>query len=393
MRAALDIALKDLKQRVRDRSALLISVVAPFVLAALFSMILGGLDEDFHARWGYVDLDGGEIAAAFEDGPLDGMETAGVVEVSRYPDEERAREAIEAGEIEAAIVVPEGFTSASMAGTGSTVRLLADADAIISSQVARSVLSGFASQIDAVGLSVATALIADGSLPDAETTAALTELATATTDPIAIVDLAVADRTAGWTTFYAAAMAILFVFLAAQFGIVSIHAERRMKTLARMLAAPLAWWSILVGKIIVSMVLAIVSMSVIIVGTSLLLGATWGAPVALVALVLSAALAATGISLLTVAFTRNEEQAGSAIAIVSLTLAVVGGAFFPANQGPELLSLLSQLTPHAWFLAGVDDISTGGDIASSIGSVVVLTAIGAVTGGLGLLRARHMVFA
>jgi ABC-2 type transport system permease protein len=254
------------------------------------------------------------------------------------------------------------------------------------------VLSGFASQVDAVGLSVATALVADGSLPDAETTAALTELATDATDPITIVDLAVADRTAGYATYYAAAMAILFVFLAAQFGIVSIHAERRTKTLARMLAAPLPWWSIVAGKLIVSMVLAIVSMSVIIVGTSVLLGATWGDPVALVAVVLAAALAATGISLLAVAFTRNEEQAGSAIAIVSLTLAVLGGAFFPANQGPELLSQLSQLTPHAWFLTAVDDISTGGDITSSIGSVAVLVAIGVVTGGLGLLRARRMVF-
>ena len=58
-------------------------------------------------------------------------------------------------------------------------------------------------------------------------------------------------------------------------------------------------------------------------------------------LVLAAALAATGISLLTVAFTRTEEQAGSAIAIVTLSLAVIGGSFFPANQGPELLAQLS----------------------------------------------------
>ena len=393
MRAAFDIALKDLKQKVRDRSALLISIVAPFVLAALFSMILGGLDEDFHASWGYVDLDGGEIAAAFEEGPLGGVEAAGIVDVSRYPDSESARAAIEAGEIEAAIVIPEGFSAASMAGAGSTVELLAAADAVISGQVAQSVLSGFASQVDAVGLSVATALIADGGLPQADTTATLTELAMAATDPITIVDLAVADRTAGWATYYAAAMAILFVFLAAQFGIVSIHAERRTKTLARMLAAPLPWWSIVAGKVIVSMVLAIVSMGVIILGTGLLLGARWGDPVALVVLVLAAALAATGVSLLTVAFTRNEEQAGSAIAIVSLTLAVLGGAFFPANQGPELLSQLSQLTPHAWFLTAIDDISTGGDVASSISSVAVLAAIGAVTGGLGLLRAKRMVFA
>ena len=43
--------------------------------------------------------------------------------------------------------------------------------------------------------------------------------------------------------------------------------------LARMLAAPLHWGSILAGKLIVSMVLALVSMGVIIVGTALFLGA------------------------------------------------------------------------------------------------------------------------
>ena len=117
-------------------------------------------------------------------------------------------------------------------------------------------------------------------------------------------------------------------------------------------------------------------------------------PCAVVALVLAAALAATGISLLTVAFTRNEEQAGSAIAIVSLTLAVIGGSFFPANQGPELLSQLSRLTPHAWFLDGhqrhlhrrrprlVDHLRRWCSLA-----------IGGVTGGLGLLRAKRMVLA
>jgi len=212
-------------------------------------------------------------------------------------------------------------------------------------------------------------------------------------DPITIAELAVKDRLAGYATYYAAAMAILFVFLAAQFGIASIHAERRMKTLARMLASPLHWWSILVGKLIVSMVLALVSMGVIILGTGLALGATWGDPTALIPLVLAAALAATGVSLLTVAFTKNEEQASSAITIVSLTLAVIGGSFFPTSQGPDFMSQLSLIAPHAWFLDAVNDISTGGDLGSSATSVMVLLAIGLVTGGLGLLRGKRLVLA
>ena len=142
-----------------------------------------------------------------------------------------------------------------------------------------------------------------------------------------------------------------------------------------------------------SMVEALVSLTVIIVGTALLLGAQWGDPIAVGALMLAAALAATGISLLTVAFTRNEEQAGSAIAIVSLTLAVIGGSFFPTSQGPELLSQLSLLTPHAWFLDGIDDVATGGDVTTAAASVAVLAVIGLVTGGLGLLRGKRMVLA
>jgi ABC-2 type transport system permease protein len=393
MSAALNIALKDLRQKLRDRSALLISVVAPFALAVLFAMVLGGLDDDFHARWGYVDLDGGEIATALAEGPIAAMEADGVISLERYADVPAARAAIEAGEVETAIVVPEGFSASALAGGGGTVQLLVDPDAIISGQVARSVLAGFASQVDAVQLSVTTALIADASIPDAGTTAALAELAVATADPVTIVDVVAADRQAGYATYYAAAMAILFVFLAAQFGVVSIHAERRNGTLSRMLAAPLHWWAILAGKIIVSMVLALISMGVIIVGTALLLGATWGDPIAVLALVLAAALAATGVSLLTVAFTKNEEQAGSAIAIVSLTLAVIGGAFFPANQGPELMAQLSRITPHAWFLDGINDISTGGDISSALTSVLVLAIIGLVTGGLGLLRGKRLVLA
>jgi len=393
VRAAFDIALKDLRLKVRDRSALLVSVVAPFALAALFSMILGGLDEDFHARWGYVDLDGGQIAAALDEGPISAMEAQGVIDVERYATIDEARRAVEAGEVEAAIIVPEGFSASSMAGAGATVDLVVDPDAVISAQVARSILAGFASRIDAVQLSVATALISDARLPEAETTAALAELAAATEEPIAIAELAVDDRLAGYATYYAAAMAILFIFLAAQFGIVSIHTERRTKTLQRMLSSPLHWWSILAGKLIVSMVLALVSMGVIILGTGLLLGATWGDPVALLVLVFSAALAATGVSLLTVAFTRNEEQANSAITIVSLTLAVIGGSFFPTSQGPEFMSQLSLLAPHAWFLDGVNDIATGGDIGSSMMSVVVLLAVGVVTGSLGLLRGKRLVLA
>jgi ABC-2 type transport system permease protein len=269
--------------------------------------------------------------------------------------------------------------------------MIGNPDATISAQVARSVLAGFTSEVNAVGVSVATALLAAGQIPDDATTEKLVAQAQAQVAPIVVSDDAAQDRTASISTYYAAAMAILFVFLAAQFGVVSLLTERRMGTLSRILAAPIKPMAILGGKTMVSMTLGIVSMSIIVIGTALLLGARWGDPLAMILLIVAAALSATGVALLAVGFAKTEDQAGSLVAIVSISLAVLGGSFFPVAQGPGLLAQLSLLTPHAWFLRGVDDISTGGDVLTAAGPIMVLLVIGVVTGGVGVARARRVV--
>jgi ABC-2 type transport system permease protein len=200
-----------------------------------------------------------------------------------------------------------------------------------------------------------------------------------------------ADRTASSKTYYGASMAVMFVFFAAQFGVLGLLAERRNGTLARMLAAPIAPATILLGKVLVSLVVAAISMTVIVLATTVLLGADWGDPLAVAALVFAIALAATGIATLIVGFAHTEEQAGGFIAVVALTLAVFGGSFFPMSQAPEAMAALSLVTPHAWFIRGINDLAAGGGITVVTPSLAVLVAIGVVTGGLGLLRARRVV--
>jgi ABC-2 type transport system permease protein len=391
MRAALLIAAKDLRQKLRDRSALLVGVVAPFALAALFASVLGGLGQDFHAHWAIVDQDGGQVATGLVDGPLAAMQAAGVLTLEHLPSPEAARAAVEDGTLETAIIVPSGFSAAALTGGATQVDLFVDPDASLSGQVAASVLKGFAQEVDAVQLTVATVIAAAGAFPDPASAASIVTEARSMPDPITITDVAAQERSASMATYYAAAMAIVFVFFSAQFGLISLHAERRSGTLARLRAAPLHWWSIVAGKVLVSMAMAMLSLGIIVVGTSLLLGARWGDPLAVAALLLSAAVAATGIALLAVAFTRTEEQAGSAVAVVTMTLAILGGAFFPADRGPELMSQLSTVTPHHWFLAGVNEAASGGSVVSVAGSLGVLLAIGLVSGAFGFARARRLV--
>ena len=56
------ICLKDLRQRLRDHTALIVAVVAPLALTALIGMALGG-SQGFRMRLGIADLDGSAALA------------------------------------------------------------------------------------------------------------------------------------------------------------------------------------------------------------------------------------------------------------------------------------------------------------------------------------------
>lgn len=389
MRAAIVIAAKDLRQKIGDRSALFMAILAPLGLAFLFSLMIPRQD-GFHTAYVVVDLDGGPIAQGLRDGPIQGLADAGVATITAAGSEAEARSQVEVGDVDAAIVIPAGFSDAIQ--TGEPARLLViGGPATLSVEIARSVLAGFDSEVTAVQVGVLAALGATGSSPEPSLLARLAQDALAIPAPIAVSEDATAERQASSTTYYGASMAVLFVFFAAQFGVVGLLAERRTGTLARMLSSPIGPSSILLGKVLVSLVLAIVSMGVMVIATTLLLGASWGDPLAVTGLVVAMAIAATGVATLVVGFAKTEEQAGGAIAIVALTLAVLGGSFFPLSQAPEGMASLSLITPHAWFLRGINDLAAGGGIGTVATPLLVLLALGLVTGGIGLARARRVV--
>ena len=62
LRTALLVAGKDLRQRLRDRSALVIAFVAPFVLASIIGLAFGG-DYAFKATYAVADADKGPVAS------------------------------------------------------------------------------------------------------------------------------------------------------------------------------------------------------------------------------------------------------------------------------------------------------------------------------------------
>ena len=391
MRFALLIALKDLRQRIRNRSAILITIVAPFGLAFIFSALLANTT-GFHARYVVVDLDGGQMATVLRHDVIGSLATAGVADVSDAATRDAAVALVTDGKADAAFIIPAGFSAAISAGQATTLEIAGGRNAALETEVARSVAQRFGDQVVVAELSVATASkVAPGPL-DAATTGKIIAAATAAQPSITLVDDPAPLRQLDMATYFSASMAILFLFFSAGVGIVSLFDERRAKTLDRILAGPVPAWSVLLGKELGAYLMGVLSLTVLVIASTLIMHADWGPPAGVALLGATAVLAAVGITTLVASFGRTAESAGAAASAVALTLGILGGSFTMSSQGPDAIATLSLLTPHGWFLRGLGDMhGVGASAADALLPAAILFAMGAVTLVLGMLRARRLV--
>ena len=116
-------------------------------------------------------------------------------------------------------------------------------------------------------------------------------------------------------------------------------------------------------------------------------GAEWGDPVGVVLLVTAAVFAAIGIMAIVAAFAKTAEQAAVFSGIIAVVLGFLGGTFFPVGQAGGVLSRLRFVTPHAWFMQGLGDLS-GGSLDDVLPSVIALLVFGALAGLLAFFGLR-----
>jgi ABC-2 type transport system permease protein len=394
--AAATIAGLQLRRRLRDRSAILQGILAPILLAVIIAAAFGG-GGSIDASIGVADRDGGALGAALvgagvlpDDGQGDGDsdgEGGATVELVALTDPGGAEEAVASGEVDAAIVIPEGFR-ASLAGEPLPIEVLADAGKEIPGEVAAAVAARLAAQVDASRAMVGTALAADPSLatdpgPEALATEAATVPPTLTLGPSAFGD--------GFDpiAYFAPSMAILFGFLTLGTGARTILVERRTGTLARVRAAPVSDRAVLAGVTASVVAVGLVSFLVIWLVTSVAFGASWGDPAAVAAVIAATVLAIAGISTLVTGLARTEAQADGISSVVAFGFALLGGGFLTPGDLPGALERIALLTPNRWALDAFAELAAGGgDLGSVAVPLLVLTSIGLVTGAIGLRSVR-----
>ncbi|SNB72364.1 ABC transporter permease [Thermoflexus hugenholtzii] len=170
----------------------------------------------------------------------------------------------------------------------------------------------------------------------------------------------------------------------------SVLQEKREGTFRRLLAAPMSRAVMLTGKLLPYYLINLIQIAIMLGASSWLFGLSLGrSPLALLAVSLAAAAAATGLGVLVAAIVRTEAQAGGLTVLLLLTMSALGGCFVPRFVMPDWLQTLGLLTPHAWALDAYQDLLVRGyglqEVWPKVGA---LTAFAAAFFGLGVWRFR-----
>lgn len=387
MRAILDMLLRDLRARVRDRSAIVIALVAPLALMMIFSALLSGTEE---SSWpiGYLP----SATATSVDKVLTGavfpaVTREGVATITTFATEQELRKALDDDTVGAALVSAAANATAPLGAITVDHR----SDSPISTAIATSLANAAATQIGAAAkLAAAERTVQPSPAGDPQTQGAQAAAQLAAQPvPLVVSDAQEAGGLSAKTQI-AAGMATFFLFFTVQFGLLGLLQERREGTLARLLAA-VSPRQVLIAKLLVSFVLGAISMIVLLLVARVLLGADLGSFVGVLILILCGVGAATATVALVVGLARTPEQAGLAQSMVALVLGILGGSFFSTARSGTAGQIATRLTPHHWFLEGLTRMSQGSGWTAVLGPAGALLAFTVVIGVPGVVLSRRSV--
>lgn len=192
----------------------------------------------------------------------------------------------------------------------------------------------------------------------------------------------------------AATQLLLFVFLNSLSGAVWLIETRRLGIARRMLSTPTSTSTILAGQVLGRLAIALLQALIIIVGSLVFFGVSWGDPAGTAAVVISFALVGTGAATLLGSLFSSEQQAGPVALLLGLGLAALGGSMAPLEVFPDTARTIAHVTPHAWANDAFSKLLVDRDgVGAVLPQVGVLLAFAAAALVLATWRLRRAITA
>ncbi len=402
MKKLLVISWKDLRIILRDRTALILMLVAPLIMTLAIGLITGTL---FSKEGGSIS----EIPVIIVDHDVEDGLGAGLTEAFRAPGtrelfrvqtstyEDAARQRVDDAEFAAAVVIPAGFTkgvipdleTGIVAGEPIPIEIYADPGQPYSAGTVISVVTQYMNEVDRLvvgGIVAVTQLLEREqiSLDDTarfaqETVGRMAQQANSQLIVLSSSSESQAEEEPFNSLFIAASgFAVFFLMFTVVFGGRSIIQEREMGTLSRLMATPTRTGQILGGKTLGIFLAGFLQVTILVYATAWLLDVQWGDPLAGLALIAATAAAATGWGILLAAVAKSATQVVTMGGALTLIFGILGGSFTMSVAETGLMATLSKITPHAWAIEGLEQLAAGGDFADVTGNILALMLMVAV---------------
>jgi len=365
MPAMLAIFLKDLRLLLGDRSALVLTVIAPLLMITVITQARYQSAHPPLPLVPVVDLDGGPAASQFVEIL---SRHAEVVQMDQAAAEHVVRDQHRAP---ALLVFPAGLSKRYLQGRPSEISLLTDPAQAGALNTVRALL---------LVMDHEAAEIAD---PLYEAPFVYREQNLTGTRPS---PKALEQNVPGFT--------VMFVLLAAVFGTASaMHDELGSGALTRLLVAPVAFSGLVIGKLAVRFLVGAAQAMALLYWGRLLFGISLGSSVAaLIGLSAALAFAAAALGLLVAAVASTREQTLPLSLATTLSLSALAGLWWPISLVPEWLQRLGQCFFPTWAMYGMTDlILRDRGLAAAAPPIAVMLVQGALCLGVSvwLLRRRQ----
>ncbi|GJD87337.1 Linearmycin resistance permease protein LnrM [Methylobacterium hispanicum] len=370
----------------RDRAALVMAFVLPTVIFAIFAAIFSGAVGDrIRIHLGLADLAGTPATARL----VSALAADTSLRVTRLPaDLAAATEAVRAGEVDVALVL-RGDLAAAPSGASAP-----DHPVVLVENPAKALATPIAlGQLQRVLNEALPDVVLSRIVADVERTGKIGP------DERAFLDEAFAEQRAkkepfsfsalverqstaaavgnARVSYYAGAIAAVFLLFAAMQGALSLVEERESGLADRLSAGPGGLGVIVVGKFLFLTLQGVVQAGLIFGAAALLHGVTIGPhwPAFLLTCGLVSAMAA-GLALAACAAAATRQQAHLFATFGVLLLSAVGGSMVPRFLMPPWLQQAGWFTPNAWAIEAFQGALGEGSAVPAWGVLAALALAG-----------------
>ena len=405
------IALKDMKLIFRDPTALIMMLLAPFLITLGMGLITGRFSANTNSGISnipvaIVNQDEGELGKALE-AVFSSDELADLLEPTFAATPAEARQLVEADQASAAIIIPQNFSASIIpdergSTSGETVQIsfIANSNSPTYSGILRSILDAFLTQVEVgrIGAEVTLSQVAQTGKLTPELAAQLGAVLgtqfgqqSAQAQPIQLENTTASGAAVKFDLlmYFAPGMALMFLMFTVSNGGRTLLLENRTGTLPRMMQTPTASAQILGGKLLGIFLTAIAQLAILIGSTTLLFRLDWGEPLGVILLILAAAFAASGWGSFIATFSKTPAQVANLGSVIMLFFGLLGGSFFDMSQLPEWVSILGKVTPNAWGLQGFTTLAGGGTLGSISEPLLALFIMGIILFALASIWMRR----